>query len=84
MTKLPTLQRRIARYLSVKYSDDLTSDELSMGIVGVVIDYLTEQSVKRTEISVEDFVCANIKGEIIEIDEDGNVSKKIKGPIREQ
>lgn len=66
MTKLPTLQRRISRYLAVKYSDDLTSDELAMGIVGVVIDYLTEQSYKRTEISVEDFVCANIK------DDDGS------------
>lgn len=61
MTKLPTLQRRIARYLSVKYSDDLTSDELAIGIVGVIVDYLTEQSYKKTEISPEDFICANIK-----------------------
>lgn len=66
MTKLPTLQRRIARYLSTDYDENLSYDEHAIKIVELIVDYLTEQSVKRTEISVEDFVCANIK------DDDGS------------
>ena len=60
MTRLPTLQRAIARYLA-STSNDLSYDVISIGIVEIVIHYLTEQSYKKTEISVEDFVCANIK-----------------------
>ena len=52
MTRLPTLQRRIARYLAG--SDiELTNDELAIGIVGMVINYLDEQLIKQTELTIE-------------------------------
>lgn len=45
MTKLPTLQRRIARYLAV--TERWGYDVQSIEIVDIVVDYLNEQSYKK-------------------------------------